>query len=139
MIYPIKILFNCFEKRLEFFKAKNHIFSDHLPIGSDGIKIVPVSCHLHSYQLDPVYRFRILKRWCQLLKRKNRSVTDHRVTLEAFALYYADELDSKIDAFLRIADSEKEEQQRWSQYVKLMERFFYIPPHSEEPDTENED
>jgi len=61
------------------------------------------------------------------------------MTLEALVLYYADELDSKIDAFLRIADSEKEGPQHWSQYVKLMDRFFYLPPSTEEAHTSTEE
>ena len=50
------------------------------------------------------------------------------MTLEALILYLADELDSKIDAYLRIAESERTPERRWSQYVRLLDRFFYFPP-----------
>jgi len=49
------------------------------------------------------------------------------MTLEAIVLYMVDQLDSKVDAFLRIAESEQEEGKKWSNYVKLMDRFFYFP------------
>jgi len=48
------------------------------------------------------------------------------MTREAFILYYADELDSKLGAFERICEQEREEGKRWSNYVNLMDRFFYF-------------
>ncbi|MBN2411968.1 HD domain-containing protein [candidate division KSB1 bacterium] len=45
---------------------------------------------------------------------------------EAFILYYADEMDSKLDAFERIFNKEKSQNKNWSSYVKLMDRFFYF-------------
>lgn len=48
------------------------------------------------------------------------------MTREAFILYYADELDSKLGAFDRICEQEHEEGKRWSNYVNLMDRFFYF-------------
>lgn len=48
------------------------------------------------------------------------------MTLEALILYYADELDSKANAFLRIKKKEKQPGQKWSSYVQLMERYFYF-------------
>ncbi len=46
------------------------------------------------------------------------------MTLEALLLYYADEIDSKANAFLRI--KKREGSHRWSSYVNLMERYFYF-------------
>lgn len=46
--------------------------------------------------------------------------------LEALILYYADELDSKANAFLRIQKREKKPGTRWSSYIKLIERHFYF-------------
>ncbi len=48
------------------------------------------------------------------------------MTLEGLILYYADELDSKANAFLRIKKKEKQPGQKWSSYVQLMERYFYF-------------
>lgn len=48
------------------------------------------------------------------------------MTLEAIILYYADQLDSKADAFTRIIKGEKEPGKRWSKYVKLIDRFIYL-------------
>lgn len=53
------------------------------------------------------------------------------MTLEAIVLYMVDQLDSKVDAFLRIAESEQEGDKKWSSYVKLMDRFLYFPSDSE--------
>jgi 3'-5' exoribonuclease len=50
------------------------------------------------------------------------------MTLEGLILYYADELDSKANAFLRIEKKEKRPGQEWSSYVQLMERYFYFGP-----------
>jgi len=50
---------------------------------------------------------------------------------EALILYYADEMDSKLNAFERIFIKEKSENKNWSSYVKLMDRFFYFGDHSE--------
>ncbi len=60
------------------------------------------------------------------------------MTLEALILYQADELDSKIDAYLRIAGEQNSDERRWSSYVRLMDRFFYFPRGSiqtDEPET----
>jgi 3'-5' exoribonuclease len=48
------------------------------------------------------------------------------MTREAFILYYADELDSKIAAFDRIEEKEQESGKTWSNYVKLLDRFLYF-------------
>ncbi|MDZ7725823.1 MAG: HD domain-containing protein [candidate division KSB1 bacterium] len=45
---------------------------------------------------------------------------------EAFVLYYADELDSKLGAFDRIYKREYEKGKSWSSYVKLLNRFLYF-------------
>lgn len=49
---------------------------------------------------------------------------------EAFLLYYADEIDSKLNAFERIYRQEKGG--RWSKYVTLLSRYLYFgePPKS---------
>lgn len=49
---------------------------------------------------------------------------------EAFLLYYADEIDSKLNAFERIYRAEKGG--RWSKYVTLLSRYLYFgePPKS---------
>jgi len=46
------------------------------------------------------------------------------MTLEGLILYYADELDSKANAFLRI--KKKEAGKRWSSYVNLLDRYFFL-------------
>ena len=61
------------------------------------------------------------------------------MTLEALILHYADELDSKIDAYLRISESEKTGEKKWSNYVRLLDRFFYFPPHPEIHKLENDE
>lgn len=48
------------------------------------------------------------------------------MTREAFVLYYADELDSKLNAFERIYEREHEEGKKWSNFVKLLDRFLYF-------------
>ncbi len=45
---------------------------------------------------------------------------------EGFVLYYADEMDSKLNALGRITDSARSEGKQWSDYVKLLERFIYV-------------
>ncbi len=45
---------------------------------------------------------------------------------EAFILYFADELDSKMGAFDRIQSREKEPGKKWSNYVRLLDRFLYF-------------
>ncbi len=48
------------------------------------------------------------------------------MTREAFVLYYADEIDSTLNAFERIYDREHEEGKKWSNFVKLLDRFLYF-------------
>lgn len=48
------------------------------------------------------------------------------MTLEGLILYYADELDSKANAFLRIKKKEQQPGQKWSSFVQLMERYLYF-------------
>ncbi|MBD3290042.1 HD domain-containing protein [candidate division KSB1 bacterium] len=48
------------------------------------------------------------------------------MTLEALVLNYADELDSKIAAFMRIKNKEQEPGRVWSNYVNLLDRFLYL-------------
>lgn len=49
------------------------------------------------------------------------------MTLEALTLHYCDQLDSRIEAFQRVRANTPEGQDL-SDYVKLMERFFYFKP-----------
>ena len=58
-------------------------------------------------------------------KRDNGSPVDP-MTREALILYYADEIDSKLNAFGRIYKQEYEPGKKWSNYVRLMNRFFYF-------------
>jgi 3'-5' exoribonuclease len=53
------------------------------------------------------------------------------LTLEAIVLHYCDELDSKINAFRQIR-AVTPVGQEFSDYVKLMERFFYFKSATEE-------
>jgi len=55
------------------------------------------------------------------------------MTLEGILLYYADEMDSKANAFLRI--KRKDAGRRWSTFVSLMNQYFYLGP---DPDTQKE-
>ena len=48
------------------------------------------------------------------------------MTLEALILYYADELDSTANAFLRIVKKDKKVGTTWSSFVQLMNRYFYF-------------
>jgi len=44
---------------------------------------------------------------------------------EGFALYYADEIDSKLNALKRIKKETMEEGNTWSEFVKVLNRFIY--------------
>lgn len=48
------------------------------------------------------------------------------MTAEAFILYYADEIDSKLNAFYRIKHREHKDGAKWSSYVRLLGQFFYF-------------
>ncbi len=45
---------------------------------------------------------------------------------EGFLLYYADEIDSKMNAIAHIAEKEHPEGSKWSGYVNLLERYLYL-------------
>jgi 3'-5' exoribonuclease len=45
---------------------------------------------------------------------------------EALVLYLADEIDSKLNAFDRIARRDKDDNPTWSRYVTLLDRFLYL-------------
>ena len=45
---------------------------------------------------------------------------------EGFVLYYADEIDSKLNALKRISDRTADEGGTWSEYVKLLDRMIYV-------------
>ena len=47
-------------------------------------------------------------------------------TIEAIVLHYADELDSKTDAFTRIINKSKSLGKKWSEWVNLIDRYIYI-------------
>ncbi len=47
-------------------------------------------------------------------------------TLEAIILYYADEMDSKANAFQHIIERDSEPGKRWSKYIRLIDRFLYL-------------
>lgn len=47
-------------------------------------------------------------------------------TLEAIVLYYADEMDSKANAFQHIIERDTEPGKRWSKYINLIDRFIYL-------------
>lgn len=48
------------------------------------------------------------------------------MTREAFILYYMDELDSKLNAFKHVEERDHQPGHRWSRYVPVMDRFFYL-------------
>ena len=50
---------------------------------------------------------------------------------EGFILYYADEMDSKLNAVERIVMKAKEEGERWSSYVRLLNRYIYVEEEGE--------
>lgn len=45
---------------------------------------------------------------------------------EGFLLYYADEIDSKMNAIAHVAEKERTEGGKWSSYVNLLERYLYL-------------
>lgn len=47
------------------------------------------------------------------------------MTLEAILLYLADEMDSKANAFNRIIQRSREQGDRWTEWVQLLNRFLY--------------
>lgn len=47
-------------------------------------------------------------------------------TLEAIILYYADEMDSKANAFQHIIERDSEPGRNWSKYIPMIERFLYL-------------
>lgn len=48
------------------------------------------------------------------------------MTLEGIILYYADEIDSKANAFLRIRKKEKKPGKKWSSYINLLNQYYYL-------------
>jgi len=45
---------------------------------------------------------------------------------EGFVLYYADEIDSKLNALRRISERTADEGSTWSEYIKLLGRMIYV-------------
>jgi 3'-5' exoribonuclease len=50
---------------------------------------------------------------------------------EGFVLYFADEMDSKLNAVGRIVGKAREENRTWSDYVRIINRFIYIDGNGE--------
>jgi 3'-5' exoribonuclease len=48
------------------------------------------------------------------------------MTREGFILYFADEIDSKLNAFDRISKDEKPTGAKWSKFVNLLGRYLYL-------------
>ncbi len=48
------------------------------------------------------------------------------MTLEAILLYLADEMDSKANAFNRIIQRSREQGDRWTEWVQLLNRYLYV-------------
>ncbi|MEE4312203.1 MAG: HD domain-containing protein [candidate division KSB1 bacterium] len=47
-------------------------------------------------------------------------------TLEALIVHYADEVDSRVNAFCRVIEKESEPGREWSSYVNILDRFIYF-------------
>lgn len=60
------------------------------------------------------------------------------MTLEALTLHYLDELDSRINAFRQIRETAPDDQD-FSDYVRLMDRFFYFKTVEDAPPSGAED
>jgi 3'-5' exoribonuclease len=61
-------------------------------------------------------------------------------TIEAVILYYADEMDAKTDAFGHIIRKQKGQGKRWSDWVRLINRYIYLGEEEEkEKEKEKED
>ena len=56
-------------------------------------------------------------------------------TVEAIILHYADELDAKADAFSHIVKTQKTKGKKWSDWVRLIDRFIYLGEDEEEAKT----
>jgi 3'-5' exoribonuclease len=56
-------------------------------------------------------------------------------TIEAVILHYADELDAKADAFSHIIRTQKIKGKKWSDWVRLIDRFIYFGEDEEEGKT----
>jgi 3'-5' exoribonuclease len=48
------------------------------------------------------------------------------MTREGFVLYYADEIDSKLNAFDRVSKDERPHGAKWSKFVSLLGRYLYL-------------
>ena len=73
----------------------------------------------------------------ELAMRLQHLILSHQGTLEqaspvvpmipeGFLLYYADEIDAKMNAILHIAEKERPEGGKWSGYVNLLERYLFL-------------
>jgi 3'-5' exoribonuclease len=52
-------------------------------------------------------------------------------TIEAVILYYADEMDAKVDAFGHIIKTQKRKGKKWSDWVHLIDRYIYMGEEEE--------
>lgn len=53
---------------------------------------------------------------------------------EAFILYYADEMDSKLNALDRIAEKPENQGENWSDFVRILSRYIYLDRTIDEDD-----
>ncbi len=53
---------------------------------------------------------------------------------EGFVLYYADEMDAKLNAVNRVTDEARKGGETWSKYVPLLKRYLYAADISDEED-----
>jgi len=56
---------------------------------------------------------------------------------EGFILYYADEIDSKLNAVGRVIDKTRKDGKDWSDFVRLLGRFIYVDEREGNEETEN--
>ena len=95
---------------------------------------IALGYHLVASRIDEMEGFPIEERQVLLhliLSHQGKQENGSPVvpmTREAFALHYADELDSRLNAFERVYQKEKNQNKSWSSFVRLLERFFYFGP-----------
>ncbi len=93
---------------------------------------IAIGCHLVSMWIEEIKDFPAsLKKELLHLVLSHQGGKEHGspvepMTREAFVLNFADELDAKLGAFERIYEREYEPGKKWSNYVNLMNRFFYF-------------
>ncbi|MBT4484413.1 MAG: HD domain-containing protein, partial [Candidatus Latescibacteria bacterium] len=55
---------------------------------------------------------------------------------EGFVLYYADEIDSKLNALGKIIAKTTEEEKKWSAFNRILKRYIYADMNETEEDTQ---